>query len=305
MARLDDRDIKAQIRAIEAKIAAQDARLKGNRAALDAARQNVSFLRRELERDQRLFASQGTSASAMESSRDKLVTGLGKVQGLEQDEVSITQERKALSAQLEEVRTRLSYTEVRSLSSGIVRRRYVEVGDMAKAGGAVFSLMDYSCHRLAFDLVQEDLGRVAAGQTVLIRWPGDIPPVMQAESAQVKLSRIFPSLEAGKTVRAEVDLYCQLPGSLRIGSFLPIEIVIREAGGLAVPRNALIPVDGGGSAVYVVRSGSLELAPVRELLSDEELTLVEGAIKEGDQVAVGEYLQWVRRSRGQLVEVRP
>lgn len=306
LARLDDRDIKAQIRALEAKIAAQDARLKSNRAALDAARQNVAFLKREFERDQRLFSEKGTSASALELSRNQLDTGMGKLQGLQQDEVSITQEKRALAAQLEEVRTRLGYTEVRSPSAGVVRRRYLEVGDMAKAGGAIFSLMDYTCHRLAFDLVQEDLSRVAAGQTVLIRWPeGVSPPDMQPDSASLKLSRIFPSLEADKTVRAEVDLYCQLPGSLRIGSFLPIEIVIQETEGLVVPRSALLPVSGRGSAVYVVRSGSLVLVPVKEVLSDERHTLVEGDIKEGEQVAIGEYLQWVRRSRGQRVEVLP
>lgn len=306
LARLDDRDIKAQIRGLEAKIAAQDARLKGNRAALDAARQNVAFFKRELERDQRLFNEKGISASVLESSRNQLDTGMGKLQGLEQEEVSISQERKALSAQLEEARTRLSYTEVRSPSAGVVRRRYFEVGDMAKAGGAIFSLMDSSCHRLSFDLVQEDLGRVAAGQTVRVRWPeGMPPPDVQAGSAPLTLTRIFPSLEAGKTVRAEVDLYCRLSETLRMGSFLPIEIVVREAEGPAVPRNALVPLDGGRSAVYAARAGALELIPVKEVLSDEHLALVEGPIKEGDQVAVGEYLQWVRLSRGQSVEVRP
>jgi RND family efflux transporter MFP subunit len=306
LARLDDRDIKAQIRGLEAKIAAQDARLRGNKAALDAARQSVAFLRREFERDQRLFNEKGTSASALESSRNLLDTAIGKLQGLEQDEISIGHERKALAAQLEEARTRLSYTEVRSPSSGVVRRCYAEVGDMAKAGGALFSLMDYACHRLAFDLVQEDLMRVAPGQPVLVRWPGDVePPVMQPEGSPIKLTRIFPSLETGKTVRAEVDLYCQLSGSLRIGSFVPIEIVVREAEGLAVGRSAVIPMEGGGSAVYAVRDGALDLVRVKKVLSDERLALIEGELKEGDQVAVGEYLQWVRRSREQLVEVRP
>lgn len=306
LARLDDRDIKAQIRALEAKIAAQDARLKGNKAALESARQSVSFLRREFERDQRLFNEKGTSASVLESSRNQLDTALGKLQGLEQDEIGIGHERKALTAQLEETRTRLSYTEVRSPSPGVVRRRYAEIGDMAKAGGALFSLMDYACHRLAFDLVQEDLMRVAAGQPVLVRWPGEMePPVMEPPGAQVKLTRIFPSLEAGKTVRAEVDLTCQLTGSLRIGSFIPIEIVVKEAEGLTVDRSAIVPMEGGGSGVYVVRNGALDLVRVKRIFSDERLALVEGELKEGDQVAAGEYLQWVRRSRGQLVEVRP
>lgn len=306
LAKLDDRDIRAQTRAIEAKIAAQDARLKGNQAALDAAKQNVSFLRREFERDQRLFNEKGTSASALESSRNQLDTALGKLQGYQQDEVSITHERKALAAQLDEARTRLSYTEVRSSSAGVVRRCYVEVGDMAKAGGALFSLMDYSCHRLAFDVVQEDLILLTPGKTVLVHWPAELAAlVTQSESSRAGLSRIFPSLEVGKTVRAEVDMCQQLPPELHIGIFVPVEIVVREAEGLAVARNALVPLEGGGSAVYAVRAGALELVKIREILSDEQSTLVEGALSEGDQVATGEYLQWVRRSRGQRVEVRP
>lgn len=306
LARLDDRDIKAQIRAIEAKIAAQDARLKGNKAALDAARQSVVFLRREFERDQHLFNQKGTSASAMELSRNQLDTALGKLQGLEQDEVSLAHERRALVSQLDEIRTRLTYTEIRSPSSGVIRRRYAEVGDMAKTGGAIFSLMDSGIRRLAFDLVQEDLGRVAPEQVVLIHWPeGMSPPPLEPEGAPVRLSRIFPSLETGKTVRAEVDLPGSLPEGLRIGSFLPIEIVVQEVEGLTVDRGCLLPVEGGGSAVYAVRSGALELVSVRPVLIDERRAVVEGDLQEGESVAFGEYLQWVRRSRGQRVEVRP
>ncbi|MCK8603758.1 efflux RND transporter periplasmic adaptor subunit [Desulfoferrobacter suflitae] len=316
LAALDDRDIRAQVLAIESKIAAQEARLKANQASLEAARQDVAFRRREFERDQRLFREKGISASQVESSRNQLDAALGRLQSLEQESVGIVNEGKALEAQLEEARARLTFTEIRSPSAGIIRRQYLEVGDMARPGEAIFSLMDISCHRLAFDLVQEDLVRIQQGQKVLVYWQQDthtarFDPVASSPSEdlqasyQATISRIFPSLEAGKTVRAEVDLFCVLPGHLKIGSFVPIDVVTEEGEGLTVPRGALLPTEQGGSAVYVVRSGSLQLVPVRILLADETRALVEGDLHVGEQVAVGEYLQWVRRSQGQRVEVQP
>lgn len=316
LAVLDDRDIKAQMAALEAKIAAQEARLKANRAALDAARQDVSFRKRELDRDQRLFTEKGISASQVEGSRNQFDAAVGHVQSLEQESVSIVNEGKSLAAQLDEARTRLTFTEIRSPSAGVVRLRYRELGDMARSGEAIFSLMDISRHRLAYDLVQEDLARVQPGQKVLIHWqrntsgaaPGTSatgPSLAEGGLSEASISRIFPSLEAGKTVRAEIDLPHGTPQDLRVGSFVPIDLVIAESEGLAIPRNALLPFEQGGSAVYVVRANQLQLAPVRVRLADETRALIEGDLREGEQVAVGEYLQWVRRSRGQRVEVQP
>lgn len=316
LAVLDDRDIRAQIAALEAKIAAQEARLKANRAALDTARQDAAFRRRELDRDQRLFNEKGISASQVEGSRNQFDAAVGHLQSLEQESASIANEAKSLAAQLDEARTRLTFTEIRSPSAGIVRLRYREVGDMARSGEAIFSLMDISRHRLAFDLVQEDLTRVQPGQKVLIHWQRDAsgsaprssaaaPSAADRAPSEAAISRIFPSLEAGKTVRAEIDLLESTPEHLRIGSFVPIDLVIAEGEGLVIPRGALLPFEQGGSAVYVVRANQLHLAPVRVRLADETRALIEGDLREGEQVAVGEYLQWVRRSRGQRVEVQP
>lgn len=300
LARLDDRDIRAQIDALQARIEAQKARGEANQAALASAKKTVSFLRREFGRDRKLYQQKGISASALDVSRNELDTAVGKELVLKQDALSIGQELDALKAQLDEAETRLTYTQIRAPLAGVISRRFVEPGDMTQPGSPLFSLMDRSSHRLAFDLVQEDLPLVHAGQKVLIQWPAENPK----GARDSRVSKIFPSLESQTTVRAEVDLLCPCPADLRIGTFIPIRVVIKEAEGLTVPRDALVPVPGGGFSVYVVRNKALDQVAVTVTLSDDVSSLVTGSLRQGEPVAVGEYLQWVRRHQGQLVEVR-
>lgn len=298
LAKLDDRDFRAQIDSLKAKIEAQKARLAATQTALDAARKTAAFLQRELVRDQTLFAQKGISASALDISRNNRDTALGKQLSLEQEARGAVREQEALSAQLEEAQTRLSYTEVRAPMAGVISGRYVDPGDMAKPGSPLFSLLDRSSHRLAFDLVQEDLALVQAGQEVLIRWPGTTAPEPHAS----RVTRIFPAMEKQTTVRAEVDLFCPCPGPLRIGTMVPIEVVVEQAEGLIIPRDALVPLAGGGFAAYAVRDGKMQMVPVRVRLSNDVSSLVEGELSASDRVAVGEYLQWVRHHQGQAVE---
>ena len=75
--------------------------------------------------------------------------------------------------------------------------------------------------------MQEDLRQVREKQGVLIDWPSE----GHAIQGEGKLARIFPSLETGKTVRAEVDLFCTCPQSIKVGAFVPIKIVLREESG--------------------------------------------------------------------------
>lgn len=300
LAKLDDRDIRAQISALKAKIKAQEARIRANRASRETATKTVGFLEREFKRSQELHTQGVVSTSALDASRDNLDSAVGKQGVLEQEAVSLGQELNALTAQLEEAETRLTYAEIRAPMAGTISHRYVEPGDLAKPGSALFTLIDRSSCQLAFDLVQEDLPLVRVGQAVVIRWPEPLP----GSANEARVARIFPSLAAERTVRAEVDLPRACSDDTRPGLFVPIDVVVEEADGLTVPREALVPLPDAGSIVYALTGQKLQRVPVEVLLSDETDSLVRGQLAEGQSVAVGEYLQWVRRYEGQVVEVQ-
>ncbi len=297
LARLDDRDIQAQIEAVEANIQAVKARLAGAKAGAAAARSNLAYGKREYDRDKSLFEKNAISASAMEAGRNRLDEARSQTTQAEEAIRSAEQEIAALQAQLSEARTRLSYTEIRADYSGAIRKRYADAGDMAMPGKPIYEMMDVSSYRLAFDLVQDDLAHVRPGQPVRIHWP--VPTSEDAREAAV--TRIFPSLESDQTVRAEIDLACQCPERMKVGSLIPVEVVTAEGRGLIVPGTALAPTSEGGHIVYAVRDGRLKAVPVRIALRHEDRVLVEGELAPGESVAVGEYLQWVRMHDGMAV----
>lgn len=292
LARLDDRNIRAQIAAAEANINAAKARLIGARAAATAARSSLSFLEREYERYKTLFEKKGISESAMEASRNRLYEARGRAVQAEQSIRSVQKEIAALTAQLTEADARLADTEIRAEQSGTIENRHAEVGDMTMPGKPLFTLMDVSSCRLAFNLVQEDLKWIGPGRPVRLSGP------VAEEQPEPSVSRIFPSLESDQTVRAEIDLPGGCPEQLRVGSLLPMEVVVKKGTGLIVPRAALVPAPkDAGYQVYAVRENRLVSVPVQVEIEHGGQALIAGALAAGESVAVGEYLQWIRLHR--------
>ncbi len=297
LARLDDRDIRARIDAAQADVTAAEARLASARAGAEAARSHLAYARQEHDRDQNLFEQNAVSAAALERSRNQLDEALAKTTQADEAIRSAEEEIKARKARLAEARAALADTEIRADSSGAIRKRYAEVGDMAMPGKPIYAMMDVSSYRLGFDLVQKDLEWVRPGRPVRIQWP--VPPSEDVREAAV--TRIFPSMESNQTVRAEIDLFCRCPERMKVGSLIPVEVVAAEGRGLIVPGTALAPTSKGGHIVYAVRDGRLKAVPVRIALRQEDRVLVEGELAPGEAVAVGEYLQWVRMHDGMAV----
>ncbi|MBF0211723.1 MAG: efflux RND transporter periplasmic adaptor subunit [Desulfamplus sp.] len=296
LAQLDDRDIQSQVSAIKANIEAVKYKLKGTKAAASTSLSNKSYAEKEYNRDKRLFEQKGISQSDIDASRNRLNDAQGKAIQAEQSIQSIEQEILALNSQLNEALTRLTYAQIRADSSGTIKKRFAEVGDMTMPGKPIFEMMDISSYRLAFDLVQEDLKVVAAGKKVKIDW---YLPVELNSAKEVSISRIFPSLESDQTVRAEIDLLCSCPKELKVGSLVPIEVVVLEGKGLVVPQTALVPtVEEFQNMVYLLKENRLKQVKVRVKLQNDSHAIIEpvkvGEITDNDLVAVGEYLQWVR-----------
>lgn len=246
LARLGDRDIRARIDAAQADLAASKARLASARADREAARSHLAYARLEYDRNQNLFERNAVSEAALEASQNRLDEALAKTTRAEEAIRSAKEEIKAREARLAEARAALTDTEIRADSSGAIRKRYAEVGDMAMPGKPIYAMMDISSYRLGFDLVQKDLEWVRPGRPVRIHWP--VPPSEDAREAAV--TRIFPSMESDQTVRAEIDLFCRCPERMKVGSLIPVEVVAAEGRGLIVPGTALTPTPEGGHIVY-------------------------------------------------------
>jgi RND family efflux transporter MFP subunit len=293
---LDDRDIRAEVRALTARVESLEAKLAALEASIAAARRNVAFLRTEFERDRKLYEKKGISASALDASRNRLDTAVGALDSLVADLRSVGREREAAEAQRDEALTRLSYTRIVAPVSGVVTRRLVDAGDLAKPGQPLLELMDCSSAKIVFEAVQEDLGLLRPGLKVLIHRPEGMSPLPEV----AHITRVFPALEGSKSVRVEADIPWNCSQPVRPGSYLGLDVAVREGTGVTVHRRAVVETDGT-SFVFAVRSGRLQKIPVRVVFMTEDRALVEGDLREGESVAVGEYLQWIRWHEGMAV----
>lgn len=293
---LDDRDIQAEVRALTARVESLKAKLESLEASTAAARQDVAFLRTEFERDRKLYEKKGISASALDASRNRLDTAVGRLNSLVAELRSLRREIENAEAQREEALTKLSYTRITAPFNGVVTRRMVDVGDLAKPGQPILEMMDCSSARIVFAAVQEDLKMIRPGLKVLIHWPEGMPHF----SEEAVISRVFPALEGAKSVRVEADIPWSCSEPIRPGSYIPLDVVVKEKTGITVSRRALVEA-GGNFFVFVLRAGKLQKVPVQVAFMTEKRALVEGDIREGESVAVGEYLQWVRYHEGMPV----
>lgn len=299
MVTLDDRDLTAEVENLKAKVEALRAKLKAVTALEAAAREETEYYRLEWERDQALYKKKGISASALDTSRNRFNAALGRRQSLEAEVRSAQREVWASQAQLQEAETRLSYTHLNAPFDGVVRRRLVDPGDLAKPGVPLLELMECSGAKLALDAVQEDLLVLRPGQKLRVHWPEGYAGL----PSEIPISRIFPALEAAKSVRVEAEFPWSCNAPLRPGAFVAVDAVLREMKGLTVSRKALIPRPNRSYEVYVVREGRLKKVPVKVVLAASERVLVEGDLSAGESIAVGEYLHWVRWHEGLLVKM--
>ncbi|MGQ9796462.1 efflux RND transporter periplasmic adaptor subunit [Desulfosoma sp.] len=298
LATLDDRDLTAEVETLKAKVEALRAKLNAVMALEAAARKDTEYYRLEWERDQALYKKKGISASALDTSRNRFNAALGRRQSLEAEVRSAQREVFAAQAQLQEAETRLSYARIEAPFDGVVRRRLVDPGDLAKAGMPLLELIECSNAKLALDAVQEDLPALRPSQKLRVHWPeghAGLP-------SEIPISRIFPALETAKSVRVEADFPWSCDAPLRPGAYVAVEAVLREMEGLSVSRKALVLGPDRGYEVYVVREGRLKKVPVKVVLAASERVLVHGDLSVGESTAVGEYLNWVRWHEGLLVK---
>ena len=190
LARLDDREVQAQLKELKAR---------------------EDFLQREMSRVSELIARSVATTQAYERASMDLRT----VQGL-------------ISVQTEKIN---DYTIVAPMD-GVVLRRDGEIGEIAEAGQILFRVGVPKPLQVVAEVNEEDIPRVALGQTVLFRT--DAFPDRRLEG---KVREITPMGDVvAKTYRIKMALPDDTP--LKPGMSVEANVVTREK-----PNALLIPAD--------------------------------------------------------------
>jgi RND family efflux transporter MFP subunit len=223
-------------------------------AGLKELKAREEFLQREMTRVSELI----TRGSATTQAHERAAMDLHTVQGL-------------ISVQTEKI---ADYTIVAPMD-GVVLRRDGEIGEIAEAGQILFRIGVPKPLQVVAEVNEEDIPRVALGQTVLFRT--DAFPDRALEGI---VSEITPMGDvAAKTFRVKVALPDDTP--LKPGMSVEANIITREK-----PNALLVPADAlQGDIVFVVDGARARKRNVTVGIRGTRIIEILSGLADGERIA--------------------
>lgn len=260
----------AQLAATEAAIAQADAQLvEAEAAAAEAAR----------VRDRTLaLREQGTAPQAAADQANAAATSAGaRVTVARQGREAAKAQLALARAQIADVELQLARTDVAAPVAGEVVERNATIGAIASAGGKpLFVIVRDGLLELRADVAEQDVLRLAAGQTASLRLVG----LTDRLEGTVRL--VEPTVDAASRLGA-VRIAIETPERVRSGMFAEAEILIVRRETLALPVSA-VGNAGGVETVLRVRDGRAERVQVVTGIRDGGLVEIVSGLESGDLV---------------------
>ncbi len=269
LARLDEEDLRLQVRQAEAQLAQARAAVgltgeradddvdrenspvvRQERAVLDEAKTNYARLKLLEERNAVTQADLETSAAAVAVAEARYASSLNAVE----EKLAMIQLRRAELLLIQEM---LKEATIRAPFDGLVQERQAAPGAYLRVGDPVATLVRIDPLRFRGTIPERHALTLRTGQVVYVHLDGLPEPL----TAQV--SRISPTLEEfSRALTFEADVPNH-EGRLRSGLFAEAEIVVdSQSEALTVPVSSIVEF-AGVEKVWQVREGQAQEVPVR------------------------------------------
>jgi HlyD family secretion protein len=326
LVKLDAKDLEAQLRAVEARSAAQAAQIEMATAQLESRKSDIIGLRvelaeaeRDLERQRGLLASQDVSQSTVDQAQAKVDQLQARLQASHHDIAASEKNLQVMRHQLDAAKAEifrasdnLSYTTISSPIDGVVTRLNAEVGElvvtgtMNNPGTVIMEVADLSQMLVKARVDETSIATVEVGQKAKVHiqaysdadFDGVVQTVALAATeekdgsknykAEILLNTNGRKVLSGLT--ADVDIETRRhPGVLKI----PSQAVLgRRVDDLPAAVRDLPAVDKSRAVcpiVFRVIDGKAVLTPVTVGPSDITHTTILAGLEEGDQIITGPY----------------
>jgi RND family efflux transporter MFP subunit len=197
--------------------------------------------------------------------------GVATTQAFERMSTDLRQIQALISVQLEKLD---EYT-IASPMDGVVLRRDGEIGEIAEPGQILFRVGVPKPLQVVAEVNEEDIPRVAVGQTALLR-----TDAFAGRALDGKVNEITPMGDAvARTYRIRIALPDDTP--LHVGMSVEANVVTREkANALLVPADALV-----GSHVFVIAGDRAHRRQVEIGIRGTRSVEVVSGLSEGERVA--------------------
>ena len=272
IAKVEDREIREQVRQQEAAYQVAEATIRQRDADLKLAQTNLDRNRSLLERELLPRQTFDDTQARYEAALAQL--DLARAQ-FEQSK-----------ARLDELRINLSNTVISSPVDGFIGKRYLDPGASVSPNAPVASVVAIDTVRMVANVVERDVKSLSVGMPAQVEvdaFPG--------EKFQGKIGRIAPVFDP-QTRTAEMEVEIPNPGfRLKPGMYARVDLTIdSRQNALTVPGNAVVIVEGR-SGVFVAGAAAQPAGdPAAQPGAPTTLTAkfqpVETGIRDGNQVEI-------------------
>jgi membrane fusion protein (multidrug efflux system) len=272
IAKVEDREIREQVRQQEAAFRVAEATIRQREADLKLAQTN-------LERNRSLLERELLPRQTFDDTQARYEAALAQI------DLARAQFEQS-KARLDELRINLSNTVISSPVDGFIGKRYLDPGASVSPNAPVVSVVAIATVRMVANVVERDIKRLSVGMPAQVEvdaFPG--------EKFQGKVARIAPVFDP-QTRTAEMEVEVPNGGfRLKPGMYARVDLTIdSRQNALTVPGNALVIVDGR-SGVFVAGAapqpaGNPAAQPGTPAAMTAKFQPVETGIRDGDQVEI-------------------
>lgn len=265
LARVEDREIREQVRQAEASFEVARATVRQREA-------DLKFAETSLERSRSLFSRNLLPRQTLDDAEARYEAAQAQ---LDLARAQFNQSQ----ARLDELRITLANTTIASPVDGFVAKRNLDPGAFANQNAAVLSVVDLSTVRMVANLIERDAKRVQAGTEAAVEvdaYPG--------ERFAGRVARVAPVFDpATRTAEMEIEVPNR-SGRLKPGMYARVNLTVgvRE-NALVVPRNAVVDIEGK-RGVFVPQENRAAFRAVQTGLQDENRVEITSGLDDGAPV---------------------
>ena len=237
IARVEDLEIREQVRQAEATFKVGQASIRQREADLTLAKNN-------LDRSKNLFDRQLLPQQTFDDVDARYQAAVAQLD-------LARAQFEASRARLDELKITLSNTQIVSPVDGFVGKRFLDPGAFASTNAPVASIVDIRTVRMVANLVERDMRRVPIGTPALVEvdaFPG--------EQFKGRVSRVAPVFDpATRTAEIEIEVG---NGDFRLkpGMYSRVHLTISTRNdAITIPRNALVDLQGK-NGVFVAEAAA-------------------------------------------------
>jgi len=241
-------------------------------AQLQQAEAQLAQARRNLAREESLLEKNAATQESVKSLRDA---------------------EKIAEAGYRQARTMADYTRITAPFSGIITRKFVNVGDLATPAKVLLKIESENRHQIITDLPEALMLQVSKGDRLAVQVPS------ANLSLEGEVSELSPTADAtSRTVPVKI----RLPANplLRSGQFARVTIAMEQAETLTIPASAILPY-GQMKTVFVVDQGRAQLRLVRPGAKQGDRVEILSGLDDQEQVVISGNATLID---GQPVEIR-